>query len=198
VVTAREVSLGWNDATVPLHTHACYYYSDEATLRSSLAFVRAGLDVEEDLCVVFSDTSRFEQLKGWLQEGHDGDVEALVASGKLALIGGAPTMEQLVAAIGGRLDEGMAAGYRLIRFLGFIAWGEPGWPDDRTLLEFESKVNEVVMGYPAVIICTYGVPTLGGSRLLYGGLQTHPIVWLGDNQVTENPFFIAPLVTPQG
>ncbi|MEA2682153.1 MAG: hypothetical protein QOK05_481 [Chloroflexota bacterium] len=193
-----EVSLGWNDDTVPLHTHACYYYSDEATLRSSLGFVRQGLDVPEDLCVIFSDSSRFDQLKGWLQEDYAGSVEAVETAGKLAMIGGAPTMDQLVAQIGGRLDEGIAAGYKLIRFLGFIAWGEPGWPDDRTLLEFESKVNEVVMAYPAVIICTYGVPTLGGNRLVYGGLQTHPIVWIGERKVVDSPFYIPPVITHAG
>ncbi|MDQ6749046.1 MAG: MEDS domain-containing protein [Candidatus Dormibacteraeota bacterium] len=191
-MTATEVSLGWDESSVPLHTHACYYYSDEQTLRRSLEFVRAGLDVPEDLCVIFSDSSRFAQLKGWLQDSYSGTVKGLEASGKLAMIGGAPTTEALVAQIGGRLDEGIRAGYKLIRFLGFIAWGEPGWPDDRTLLEFESTVNAVVMAYPAVIICTYGVPTLGGNRLVYGGLQTHPIVWLGGQEVRDNPFFVPP------
>ncbi|MFN2466308.1 MAG: MEDS domain-containing protein [Candidatus Dormibacteria bacterium] len=191
-MAVAEVSLGWDAGTVPLHTHACYYYSDEETLRGSLEFVRAGLDVPEDLGVIFADESRFEQLKGWLQEAHGGDIEGLVANGKLAMIGGAPTMEELVAKIGGRLDEGIAAGYKLIRFLGFIAWGEPGWPDDRTLLEFETTVNNVVMAYPAVIICTYGVPTLGGNRLIFGGLQTHPLVWLGSQEVRANPFYQPP------
>lgn len=192
-----EVSLGWNADTVPLHTHACYYYSDEATLRSSFAFLKAGLDEPEDLLVVFSDRSRFDQFKRWLEDDLGADVDQLVGSGKLALIGGAPTMDALVSSIGDRLDAGMAAGYKRIRFLGFIAWGEEGWPDDRSLLEFESKVNEVVMAYPSVIICTYGVPTLGGNQLVYGGLQTHSVVWLGDRKVSDNPFYIGPVVAPR-
>ena len=191
------MTLGWNDDTVPLHTHACYYYSDEATLRSSLGFIEAGLGEPEDMLVIFSDASRVDQFKDWLREDVAADVDALVAAGKLAFIGGAPTMDALVGQIGGRLDAGMAAGYKRIRFLGFIAWGEPGWPDDRTLLEFESKVNDVVMAYPSVIICTYGVPTLGGSRLIYGGLQTHPIVWLNDQKIVDNPFYITPGALPQ-
>ena len=185
----RAISLGWEPSTIALHTHACYYYSDEATLRRSLDFIKDGLDDPEDLCVIFSDASRFDELKGWLQESYPGDLAALEASGKLAMIGGAPTMDALLAQIGGRLDEGMAAGYSVIRFLGFIAWGEPGWPDDDTLLEFESKVNDVVTSYPAVIVCTYGVPKLGGNRLLYGGLQTHPVIWLDDRTVADNPFY---------
>ena len=198
-MVAAEVSLGWNDDTVPLHTHACYYYSDEATLRSSLAFLTAGLDEPGDLLVIFSDESRFGQFKEWLAAdlGDGRDIENLVSSGKLAMIGGAPTMDGLVNKIGGRLDQGISAGYQRIRFLGFIAWGEPGWPDDSTLLDFESKVNDVVMAYPSVIICTYGVPTLGGKQLIYGGLQTHPIVWLGDTRVSGNPFYVPPVVAAE-
>lgn len=193
-----EVALGWNDDTVPLHTHACYYYSDEATLRSSLGFLTAGVEEAGDLLVIFADESRFDQLKGWLQDDiGGGDIEQLITSGKLAMIGGAPTMDALVGKIGGRLDAGMEAGYKRIRFLGFIAWGEPGWPDDNTLLDFESKVNDVVMAYPSVIICTYAVPTLGGKQLIYGGLQTHPIVWLNDNRVNGNPFYVPPVVTAE-
>jgi hypothetical protein len=184
-MSAAEVSLGWNNDTVPLHTHACFYYSDETTLRSSLGFLKAGLDQPDDLLVIFADSSHFDQFKDWLHEDTERDIDGLVDSGKLAMIGGEPTMDGLISSIGGRLDAGLAKGYKLIRFLGFIAWGEPGWPDDRTLLDFESKVNDVVMAYPSVIICTYGVPTLGGNRLIYGGLQTHPIVWLGNNQVAD-------------
>ncbi|MGI8609630.1 MAG: MEDS domain-containing protein [Candidatus Dormibacteria bacterium] len=187
----RSITLGWEPGTIQLHTHACYYYSDEATLRRSLEFIRDGLDEPDDLCVIFSDTSRFDELKGWLQESYEGDLRGREAEGKLAMIGGAPTMDALLRQIGSRLDEGMAAGYSVIRFLGFIAWGEPGWPDDDTLLEFESKVNEVVTSYPAVIVCTYGVPKLGGNRLLYGGLQTHPVIWLDDRTVADNPFYVA-------
>ncbi|MFN2463786.1 MAG: MEDS domain-containing protein [Candidatus Dormibacteria bacterium] len=195
-MNSGDMSLGWSDDSVPLHTHACYYYSDEATLRTGLQFLAAGLSEPGDLLVMFADKSRFDQLLGWLQEDSGQATEPLISSGKLAIIGGAPTMDELVGGIGERLDEGMAAGYTRIRFLGFIAWGEPNWPDDRTLLEFESKVNEVVMAYPSVIICTYGVPTLGGSRLLYGGLQTHPVVWLAGRQVSENPFFTPPTQEP--
>jgi hypothetical protein len=185
----NELSLGWNSDTVPMGTHACYYYSDEATLRQSLAFLRVGLDTPGEFCVIFADTSRFEQLLGWLQEGYAGDVRSLVDEGKLAVIGGASSLEDLVAKIGGRLDQATAEGHHLIRFLGFIAWGQDGWPDDLTLLEFESRVNDVVTAYPAVIICTYGVPRLSGDQLISGGLETHRVV-MKDGRTVANPFYV--------
>lgn len=191
-MATQAVSVGWSEETLPIGTHACFYYSDEPGLRRTLEFLRVGLDKPGDLCVIFADESRHEALLGWLQQGYSGSVQDRLAEGKLALIGGAPTTAELMARIGGRLDAAMKAGTRAIRFLGFIAWGQPGWPDEESLLFFESAVNNVVTAYPAVIVCTYGVPNLDGSQLINGGLQTHPVVFLNDRAVSGNPFYIAP------
>ena len=188
----ETVSLGWTDGDVPLHTHACFYYSDEETLRRSLAFVRVGLDAADEFGVIFADSSRHASLLGWLQEGYGGTLADVIADGRLALIGGAPTREELLRGIAATLDAAVARGLRLIRFLGFIAWGHEGWPDERSLLEFESQVNEAVMAYPAVIICTYGVPVLSGGQLVSGGLATHPVVFLNDRTMVNNPLYVGP------
>jgi hypothetical protein len=186
------LSLGWSEDTVPLGTHVCYFYSGDDVLKRTLAFVRAGLDQPGEVGVIFADESRFDGLLAWLQEDYEGHVRDHVASGKLLLIGGAPDIPSLLANIGGKLDSAVARGCTAIRFLGFIAWGAPGWPDDRTILEFESRVNDVVMSYPAVIICTYGVPTLSGPRLIQGGLRTHPVVMIGDTLLTASPLYLPP------
>ena len=82
----------------------CFYYSNEEVVRQSLAFLRVGLETPEDFCVIFADKSRFESLTAWLQDGYPGDASAEIARGKLALIGGAPTLEGLVSKIGATLD----------------------------------------------------------------------------------------------
>jgi hypothetical protein len=179
----------WAGEPLVVGSHVCLYYGDEATLHKSLAFVRDGLDRPHEFGVIFADESRFQELLAWLQEGYLGDLSALQQSGKLALIGGQPTLTELVSSIGARLDQAVADGHTLIRFLGFIAWGAPGWPDENTLLEFESRVNEVVTAYPAVIVCTYGVPRLSGRQLIKGGLQTHPVTIL-DGVVAANPHYV--------
>ena len=184
----REVSLGWVDRDIPIGTHMCFYYSDDGGLKETLSFLRVGLDEAQTCCVIFADSSRFESLLGWLSEGYEGSLDPLIASNKLIVIGGAPTTAELVASISARLDQAMADGYGLVRFLGFIGWGKPGWPDEAGLLEFERRVNEVVTTYPAAIICTYGVPHLPGSSLIYGGLQTHPVTMIGE-EVETNPHY---------
>ena len=184
-----DVSLGWTRGSVPVHTHACFYCADEASLKSTLGFLRAGLDSEGEFNVIFADRTRHESRLAWLQEGYEGKVTDAIAQGKLALVPGAASGEELLANIAATLDAGIARGNRVIRFLGFIAWGAPGWPAEADLLAFEAQVNAAVRAYPAVIICTYGVPTLNGNQLIQGGLGTHPVILREDGRLAASPLF---------
>jgi hypothetical protein len=182
-----EIDAGWGSQTLPIGSHVCSYCSGEEALRDSLAFLRVGLDREGEVCVLFADTSRQPVLLEWLAEGYPGDLASRIEDGRLVLIAGAPTIDLLVARIVERLDTAVAGGCRIIRFLGFIAWVMAGWPSDDELLEFEARVNEVVTRYPAVIVCTYAIPALAGPTLIYGGLQTHPLVGVDQGRVVANP-----------
>ena len=104
------------------------------------------------------------------------------------MIPGEVKVDELASRISALIDQAIAQGFRVVRFLGFIGWGRPGWPDEKSLLEFERRVNIVVTAYPAVIICTYGVPSLSGASLIYGGLQTHPVTMIGDD-IRESPHY---------
>jgi hypothetical protein len=188
---ATSVTLGWSGERLPVGSHVCAFHADEKRLRQTMTFLQAGFDQPADFGVLFADRRRFDSLLGWLQEGYDGSIESLIDRGKLALIDGAPRVEQLMERIGKRLDRAVRDGYGLIRFLGFIGWNQPGWPDNASLVEFENRVNQVVRAYPAVVICTYDVLRLPGSSLIDGGLRSHPITILGDRVVRQNPFYAA-------
>lgn len=193
-----QINVGWSDYAVPLHTHACFYYSDEQTLKRTLSFIRLGLDAEGEFNVIFADNSRHAGLLEWLQDGYKGDVQAALNERRLALVGASPTREDLLGNIARTLDSGLEVGNHVIRFLGFIAWGEPGWPTEDNLLEFESQVNDAVRHYPAVIICTYGVPQLVGRQLIEGGLLTHPVVFLNNRVLTDSPLYLDPSTAQEG
>jgi len=125
-----DVSLGWPEDMVPFHTHSCFYYADEVTLRSSLSFARVGLDAPGEVGVIFADASRHDSLLASLQKGYQGEVATALESGKLAVVGEAPTREDLLSNVVAALDRVIAAGNHLIRFLGFIAGDKDGWPDE--------------------------------------------------------------------
>jgi len=188
---AATVTLGWSSERLSVGSHVCAFHTDDERLRQLMTFLQAGFDQPEEFGVLFADRRRFDTLLPWLQEGYGGSIESLIDRGKLALIDGAPRVEQLVERIGQRLDRAMRDRYGIIRFLGFIGWNQPGWPDLPSLVEFENRVNQVVRAYPAVVICTYDVLRLPGRSLIEGGLRTHPITILGDRVVRQNPFYIA-------
>lgn len=188
---AETVTLGWSSESLPVGSHVCAFHSDDDRLRQTMTFLRTGFDQPADFGVLFADRRRFDTLLGWLQQGYEGSIESLIGRGKLALIDGAPRVEQLMERIGECLDRAVRDGYGIIRFLGFIGWNQPGWPDLESLVEFEKKVNLVVRAYPAVVICTYDVLRLPGRSLIDGGLRRHPITILGDRVVRQNPFYMA-------
>jgi len=190
-VAPMSVALGWSEERLVLGSHACVFHSNEAGLKGTMAFLRAGLERPEEFGVVFADQSRFSLLGGWLQEGYAGSVTRLMDRGKLAMIAGAATSDKLIEGIGARLDRAMGDGYKVIRLLGFIGWDQPGWPDTASIVEFERRVNAVVRAYPAVVVCTYDIPRLGGLSLMEGGLRNHPITIMGRRIVRDNRFYLA-------
>jgi len=186
-----SVGLGFSEERLPLGSHACLFHSDEAGLKGTMAFLRAGFDQPEEFGVVFADQGRFDSLGAWLQEGYERSVPSLIERGKLAMIPGAATSDDLIAGIGARLDRALAEGYTVIRLLGFIGWEQLGWPDTASIVEFEQRVNRVVSAYPVAVLCTYDLKKLGGLSLMEGGLRNHPITIMGDRIVRGNPFYLA-------
>jgi hypothetical protein len=184
----ETIPLGWSDERLPLHSVVSLYYSDEETLRRSLTFLRVGLAEPGTFCIVLADASRHQAMLDQLQEGYDGDLKQRVEEGKLAAGGGSPTFEDLARGMASRMDRALAEGYRRIRVLGFVAWGQAGWPDASALRLCEAEVNRMAAGYPAVIVCTYNVPHLPGHLMLERGLGNDPkIIINAPLVVTDQP-----------
>ena len=168
--------LGWNDERLPLHSVVSFYYSDEGTARRSLAFLRAGLAEPGTFCLALADPSRQRAILDLLQDGHDGDLQELIDAGKLALVAGRPSFDELAQAMASRMDQALAGGHVRVRFLGFVAWGQPGWPDLSALRLCEAQVNRMAAVYPAVVVCAYSVPQLPGDYVREKCLGNEPVI----------------------
>jgi len=121
-----EVGLGWNSDTLPLGSHVCFYYLNEEMLKRTLAFLRVGLDDPDDFCVLFADEARSGRLLSWLEEGYGGAIQPLIDRGKLAVIGGAPTVDQTLNAIATRLARPGKDRDRLHPFTRSLRSAQPG------------------------------------------------------------------------
>ena len=187
----KHVPLGIGDRDVPVPSHICLFYNSDDELRDRLGFLAIGLDDPDQVCVLFGTHKRLAQIVAYLVEDTGRDIEAAIAEKRLVLIDGASTGDATLAHVGHTLDEIAAGGTKLIRFLGFIGWDNPEWPDEAELLAFESKVNLAVTKYPAIILCSYQLNALRGRVLFHGGIETHPMTVVG-TRIHDNPHYLRP------
>jgi len=181
--------LGFADLTVDVPSHICLFYSDDDELRGRLDFLSIALQDPTQVAVLFGRSERLKEILGYIATDHGRDVEQDLRDGLIVLIEGDPDADKLIPKIAAALDAAVARGATLIRFLGFIGWGDPSWPSQDALMEFESKVNAAVLSYPAVIVCTYNTNQLPGSVLIFGGIETHPFTIIGTT-LCKNPHYV--------
>jgi hypothetical protein len=184
-----RTNLGFGDLKIDVPSHVCLFYSNDDELRERLGFLAHTLDDEEQVAVLFGKESRLQQILGYIAEDHHRDVAADLKAGRILLVHGAHDPDALLGGIAIALDAAVVRGAKLIRFLGFIGWGDMDWPPTEDLMTFEAKVTEAVKSYPAVVVCTYNVEKLPGSVLIFAGIETHPITILGTT-LCENPHYV--------
>lgn len=186
----KSEPLGLFDQAVEVPSHICLFYYDDAELRERLAFLEPGLEAPDEAVVLFGPEPRLRQILGYLADASERDIDRDLADGKIVLVEGAPTADEILSNIGAALDALVARHVRLIRFLGFIGWQDPEWPPTDDLLAFEANVNRAVANYPVITVCTYRLTDLPGPTLIFGGIQTHPLTIIGET-LCENPHYLA-------
>jgi hypothetical protein len=88
------------------------------------------------------------------------------------------------------LQSGPASGYGQTRFFGHMEWALTDLPGTEDLIEYETRVNDVIPKYEDTVICTYDLTKFGASAVI-DALRTHPVVIIG-GLLQENPFYVSP------
>ena len=186
---ASRVPLGFADLRVDVPSHVCLFYSNDDELRERLGFLARTLDDPTQVAVLFGKQDRLDEILAYIGADFGRDVAADAAAGRIVLVNGARDPDELLSGIAAALDAAVARGVGLIRFLGFIGWGDMDWPGDEDLMTFEAKVTEAVKSYPAVVVCTYNTEKLPGPILIFAGIETHPLTIIGTT-LCENPHYV--------
>jgi hypothetical protein len=71
-----------------------------------------------------------------------------------------------------------------------MEWALVDLPGVEGLIEYETRVNQVIPKYQDTVICTYDLSRFGADVVIHA-LQTHPLVIIG-GLLQENPFFVPP------
>ena len=98
--------------------------------------------------------------------------------------------EAMLALIRNVLSEGREKGFALTRFVGRMEWAHEHRAGINELVEYETRLNKILQGFPDPVICVYNLTKFNAGVVL-DILRTHPVVIIGD-LVAENPFFVPP------
>ena len=183
----REVRLGFAGQCACPGDHIGYFWETEEDFEEGVRFLEVGLD-GTDACFVFGHEDANRRVLESLGR-HGYDAKKLEAAGRLHVLVGDASADQMMADIGGRFQKALAGGAPLLRLLGNLGWGRNGWPTDDDILAFEAKVTDAARQFPCVSVCMYDVHALSGRVLLKGGFQTHPLV-ARSHLMYENPLYV--------
>jgi MEDS: MEthanogen/methylotroph, DcmR Sensory domain len=82
------------------------------------------------------------------------------------------------------------AGFPRSRIVCHMEWAVGTGSQIDSLVEFESRVNEVWFRHEDAVICTYDLAKIGGD-IVIDIMRTHPMIIIG-GILQQNPFFVPP------
>jgi hypothetical protein len=185
------------EGTLGRHRHICAFFNGiDEQHRVLRSFIKDGFDQGDKSFHLVDPELREEHLRRLAEAGIN--VQEAMSVGQLEvwpwqdgpLHGGRFDQDTWLASFEQVLQSGTAAGYAQTRFLAQMEWALVDLPGVDDLIEFETRVNQVVPKYDDTVVCTYDLAKFGASVVIYA-LRTHPVVIVG-GLLQENPFFVPP------
>jgi hypothetical protein len=178
--------------------HICAFFNGmDEHYRVLRSFIKDGFENGDREFHLVDPERREDHLKRLADTGID--VDEAMASGQLEvrpwedgpLHGERFDQDTWLAAFEDVLRSGPASGYAKTRFLAQMEWALVDLPGVDDMIEFETRVNDVVPKYDNLVICAYDLSKFGASAVVYA-LRTHPVVIIG-GLLQENPFYVDPV-----
>lgn len=193
----RRVDLGFTEARLPPGTHICQIYGGEEERSSSLLqYLLSGVRQGEG-SACFTEKTSAEAARAFFRQ-HGEDFDAALASGELTLStiqdiyfqNGEFNPDRMLALLEAFHDATVAAGRTAARVIGEMSPQIHSIPGGSRLVEYESRVNELLRRIPVTAVCQYDARAFDGGTILEV-LQVHPMMVVR-GAVVHNPFFIPP------
>ena len=178
------------DGALPIPSHCALLHRGAEELRAAaFAFLRPFLDRENEALFCFGEPSVGEGLVRQLERGAGRDLSADHRAGRIVFGQSDPDVDRQLENVIGPLEDLRAKGFKLVRFIGIVAWDTPSFPPPEDFLWFESKLTDLIAQYPVIALCPYDLLGLPARAIAYGALETHPLL-LSDGSLRQNPQFI--------
>jgi hypothetical protein len=177
--------------------HVCAFFnSADEEYRVLLPFIKDGFACGDKAVHVVKPADRDDHLRRLAAAGID--FAAGERSGQFELRDSADTYlrdghfdQDRLLAVFEQLASGNApGGFPLSRIICHMDWATDNRSHLETLVEFESRVNEMWRRHDDVVICVYDLARFGGAMVM-DMIRTHPMVIIGGT-LQENPFYSPP------
>ncbi|WP_119156679.1 MEDS domain-containing protein [Caldimonas tepidiphila] len=191
----KPITLAGKDVTP--YNHVCAFFDSRQEEYEILApFSKDGLENGEK-AIHIVDPARIQEHLQQLKE-HGIDSHGCHSCGQLDVLSwddvylsdGTFNQDRMVGAIDSVLEAGRAAGFPKVRLWANMGWTLKGCPGTDEVMEFESRVNEVLSRSRQLAICVYDMSKISGA-LMMDILRSHPLTLIG-NVIHENPFYTPP------
>jgi hypothetical protein len=177
--------------------HVCAFFnSDDEEYRVLLPFIKDGFECGDKAVHVVNPDQRYDHLQRLAAAGID--LGAAGQSGQFELRTSTETYlsdgrfdQDRMLQVFEQLASGNAkGGFPRSRIVCHMDWAAEGRLYTDSLVEFESRVNDVWRRHDDAVICVYDLARFGGDTVI-DILRTHPLVIIG-GILQHNPFFVPP------
>lgn len=177
--------------------HVCAFFnSDDDEYRVLLPFIKDGFECGDKAVHVVNSGQHCDHLQRLAAAGID--PAAAQQSGQLELLTNTEAYlrdgrfdQDRMLEVFEQLASGNSRGrFPLSRIVCHMDWAAEDRSHIDSLLEFESRVNDVWRRHDDAVICVYDLAKFGGDTIV-DIMRTHPMVIIG-GILQQNPFFVPP------
>jgi hypothetical protein len=177
--------------------HVCaFFHSDDEAYRVLLPFIQGGFECGDKAVHVVNPEQRDDHLKRLAAVGID--AMAAQQSGRLELRTNVETYlrdgnfdpDRMLEVFEQLASDSAKSGFPLSRIVCQMDWAADGQSHIDSLIQFESRVNDVWDRHDDAVICVYDLRKFSGDTVI-DIMRTHPIVIIG-GILQQNPFFVPP------
>lgn len=194
-VSLRRARLAGRDLEPSRHVCA-FFHTKEEEYRVLRSFVREGIEAGEKAFHIVEPGRKEEHVRCL----HEHGVPAREARerGQLEVRGweeaylrdGHFDQNRMIALIQDVLKGSAKEGYPMTRLVANMEWALMDRPGVNDIVEYESRLNEVLPNYQDPVVCTYDLTKFSASVVM-DMLRTHPMVIVG-GLLQHNPLYVPP------
>ena len=177
--------------------HVCaFFHSKEEEYRVLMPFIKDGFEKGDRAFHVVDPKHRPDHLKRLEREGID--VADAEAKGQLEVRRWQEAyikddhfdQHRMIGTIKEALDPAKKPPGKMTRLVANMEWALEDLPGVHDIVEYETRLNQVLPAYHDPVVCTYDLSRFGASVVM-DIMRTHPMVIIG-GILQDNPFFVPP------